>query len=194
MNKKMREIYAKIQKLNDDANECLTIGDVEKAEKIIAEIENLEREYVVAEKLFKREKEQLTPEDIDNALKEKKANGFAVMAKMMQNKPLTDIENAIVVEGEEATNGTNYLVPEDVRTEIREKRKSYKSAKGLVNVIPVTTLSGSTNFETNDDGLLDNFEDGNTIGEASNPTFEKQPWTIKWKGKIIYISNIILGN
>lgn len=194
MNKKMREIYAKIQKLNDDANECLTNGDVEKAEKIIAEIENLEREYVVAEKLFKREKEQLTPEDIDNALKEKKANGFAVMAKMMQNKPLTDIENAIVVEGEEATNGTNYLVPEDVRTEIREKRKSYKSAKGLVNVIPVTTLSGSTNFETNDDGLLDNFEDGNTIGEASNPTFKNQPWTIKWKGKIIYISNIILGN
>lgn len=195
MNKKMKEIYAKIEKLSDLANEYLENGDVENAEKTVNEIDALEREYVVAEKLYKHEKEQITEADIENALNEKKANGFAVMAKMVQGKQLTEVEDAIVVESsEEITDGTNYLIPEDVRTEIREKRKSYKSAKELVNVIPVSTLSGSTNFEKGDDGLLDDFTDGNTLSEADNPKFERAPWTIKWKGKLIYISNIVLGN
>ena len=48
------------------------------------------------------------------------------------------------------------------------------------------------NKETED--FLDDFEDGAAIGEASNPKFAKQPWAIKWKGKLIYISNIVLGN
>ncbi|MEI3355790.1 MAG: phage major capsid protein [Clostridia bacterium] len=142
MNKKMKEIYAKIQKLNDLANEYLENGDVENAEKTINQIEALEREYVIAEKLYNREKGQITDEDIDKSLQDKKASGFAVIAKLMKGKGLTDAENAIVVEGEPAESGTNYLIPEDVRTEIRELRKSYKSAKELVNIIPVTTLSG----------------------------------------------------
>lgn len=194
MNKKMKEIYAKIQNLNDLANEYLENGDVENAEKTISQIEALEREYVIAEKLYNREKGQITEEAINQSLQDKKANGFAVIAKLMKGKALTDAENAIVVEGEPAESGTNYLIPEDVRTEIRELRKSYKSAKELVNIIPVTTLSGSTNFETEDDGFLDDFEDGAAISEASNPKFARQPWAIKWKGKLIYISNIILGN
>ena len=195
MNKKMKEIYAKIEKLSDLANEYLEKGDVENAEKTVNEIDALEREYVIAEKLYKHEKDKITDKDIEDALKEKKANGFAVMAKMVQGKQLTEVEDAIVVENPESiTDGTNYLIPEDVRTEIREKRKSYKSAKELVNVIPVSTLSGSTNFEKGDDGLLDDFTDGNPIGESENPKFERAPWAIKWKGKLIYISNIVLGN
>lgn len=194
MNKKMKEIYAKIQKLNDLANEYLENGDAENAEKTIKDIEDLEREYVIAEKLYNREKGKITDKDIDDALQAKKASGFAVIAKLMKGKALTDVENAIVVEGEPTENGTNYLIPEDVRTEIREKRKSYKSAKELVNVIPVTTLSGSTNFEKDDDGLLDDFTDGAAISESNNPGFERAPWAIKWKGKLIYISNIVLGN
>ncbi len=194
MNKKMKEIYAKIQKLNDLANEYFGNGDIENAEKTIEQIEALEKEYVVAEKLYNREKGKITEEDINNSLAEKKANGFAVIAKLMKGKALTDAENAIVVEGEPAESGTNYLIPEDVRTEIRELRRTYKSAKELVNVIPVTSLSGSTNFETEDDGFLEDFEDGAAIGESANPKFGKQPWAIKWKGKLIYISNIILGN
>ena len=80
MNKKMKEIYAKIQKLNDLANEYLENGDVENAEKTINQIEALEREYVIAEKLYNREKGQITDEDIDKSLQDKKASGFAVIA------------------------------------------------------------------------------------------------------------------
>lgn len=196
MNKRMREIYAKIEKLSEKANQCLDEGKTQEAEEIISQIDDLERQYVVAEKLQKKEKDEITDKEIDKAIQDKRANGFTVIAKMIKGQDLNDIENAIVIESDNAENpsGTNYLIPEDVNVAIRELKRTYNSAKKLVNVIPVTTLSGSTNFETEDNGLLDDFDDGDTINESNNPKFERRPWAIKFKGKLIYISNIVLGN
>ena len=50
MDKKMKEIYAKIEKLSDLANEYFANKDIENAEKTIEQIEALEKEYVIAEK------------------------------------------------------------------------------------------------------------------------------------------------
>lgn len=196
MNKKMREIYNKIESLSDVANNYLNEGKTDDAEKIIDQINELERQYVVAEKLQNCKKAEITEDVIQNTIEDKKANGFEVIAKMLKGQRLDEVENAIVIESDnnENPNGTNYLIPEDVDVSIRELKRTYKSAKDLVNVIPVSTLTGSTNFETDDDGLLDDFEDGNTISESNNPKFAKKSWTIKFKGKLIYISNIVLGN
>ena len=196
MNKRMREIYAKIEKLSEKANQCLDEGKTQEAEEIISQIDDLERQYVVAEKLQKNKKDEITDEEIDKSIQDKRANGFTVIAKMIKGQKLDDIENAIVIESDNAENpsGTNYLIPEDVNVAIRELKRTYNSAKRLVNVVPVTTLSGSTNFETEDNGLLDDFDDGDSINESNNPKFEKRPWAIKFKGKLIYISNIVLGN
>ena len=196
MNKRMREIYAKIENLSEKANKYLDEGKTKEAEEIVNQINDLERQYVVAEKLQNNKTAEITDEEIDKSIKDKKASGFAVIAKMLKGQKLNDVENAIIIESDntENPNGTNYLIPEDVNVAIRELKRTYKSAKELVNVIPVTTLSGSTNFETDDNGLLDDFDDGNTITESNNPKFVKKPWTIKFKGKLIYISNIVLGN
>lgn len=196
MNKRMREIYAKIENLSERANQYLDEGKTQEAEEIVNQINDLERQYVVAEKLQNNKKAEITEEEIDKSIQDKKANGFTVMAKMLKGQKLNDVENAIVIESdnEENPNGTNYLIPEDVNVAIRELKRTYNSAKELVNVVPVTTLSGSTNFETEDDGLLDDFEDGEAITESNDPKFVKKPWTIKFKGKLIYISNIVLGN
>lgn len=196
MNKKQREIYAQIENLSERANQYLSEGKTKEAEEIVNQIDDLERQYVVAEKLAQNRTAQVTDEVIDQAIAEKKANGFAVIAKMLKGKKLDDVEAAIVIESDNAENpnGTNYLIPEDVNTEIRELKRTRKSAKELVNVIPVTTLSGSTNFEEDDNGLLDDFEDGAVIGESNNPKFKNKSWKIKFKGKLIYISNIVLGN
>lgn len=196
MNKRMREIYAKIENLSEKANQYLDEGKTTEAEEIVNQINDLERQYVVAEKLQNNKTAEITDEEIDKSIKDKKASGFAVIAKMLKGQKLNDVENAIIIESDntENPNGTNYLIPEDVSVAIRELKRTYKSAKELVNVIPVTTLSGSTNFETDDNGLLDDFDDGETITESNNPKFAKKPWTIKFKGKLIYISNIVLGN
>lgn len=196
MNKRMREIYAKIENLSERANQYLDEGKTKEAEEIVNQINDLERQYVVAEKLQNNKTAEITDEEIDKSIKDKKTSGFAVIAKMLKGQKLNDVENAIIIESDntENPNGTNYLIPEDVNVAIRELKRTYKSAKELVNVIPVTTLSGSTNFETDDNGLLDDFDDGETITESNNPKFVKKPWTIKFKGKLIYISNIVLGN
>jgi len=195
MNKKMREIKNQIIELNDKANKYLDSKKLDKAEDVIKEIENLEREYVIAEKLENNNKAKITEEEIQDTLQKKKEDGFKAIAKFMKGQKLTEVENALIVESDSTSeNGTNYLIPEDVQVAIRELRRSYKSAKNLVNVIPVTTLSGSTNFEKEDDGFLDDFEDGSTLNESNDPKFDKKSWKIKYKGKLIYISNILLGN
>lgn len=196
MNKKMREIKAKIEKMNEEAVDLLNEHKVDEAEAKIAEIEQLEREYVVAEKLEENSKANVTEEVIDKAIAKKQSDGFKFLAKVILGKNLNEVENALIVPGssETDTNGMNYLIPEDVEVAIRELRRSYNSAKDLVNVIPVNTLTGSTNFETEDDGLLDDFTDGEEVAEGDYPKFIRKSWKIAFKGNIIYISNILLGN
>ena len=62
MNKRMREIKAQIEVLQEEATKLFEAKDLAGAENKIAEIDNLEREFKVAEKLFKEEKEEVTDE------------------------------------------------------------------------------------------------------------------------------------
>lgn len=133
--------------------------------------------------------------DFGGKKEEKKVSGISVMLKMLRREKLSDdeagqVEKALV-SGDNAVSGENYLVPSDVQTEIREMRKSYVSAKELVNVIPVTDLSGSSNFETGEVSGLTAFDDGDEIDDSSDPTFVKKPWAIKFYGAIIPVSRIL---
>lgn len=177
---------------------ALTDGDTatfEKEKAVVegmnAEIENIEA--VIAEK----GRFDGAPEGPGAEPKtEKKVSGIEVMCKMIRREKLTDAEAASVqkalISGNDAVNGENNLVPADVQTEIRELRKSYPSAKELVNVIPVTELTGSTNFESGAPAGLTAFDDGDTITTETDPTFVKKTWTIGWYGKLIPISRILL--
>ena len=86
MNKKMREIKNQIIELNDKANEYLDSKKLDKAEDVIKEIENLEREYVIAEKLENNNKAKITEEEIQDTLQKKKEDGFKAIAKFMKGK------------------------------------------------------------------------------------------------------------
>ena len=105
---------------------------------------------------------------------------------------MTDTEKAML-SGDGATNGENYLVPEDVKLEINELRKTYISAKDIVTVEPTTALTGSVNYETGAPAGLTDFEDGETIAEGDEPKFERKSFKIKHKGKLIPISRILAG-
>lgn len=199
MNKKMREILKKIEDKQVIATNYLETKELDKANEVIEEIEELQKEYEVASKLFNVSKEEVTEEKVSELKQEKKSNGFAAISKMLSGKKLGDEEKALIVEADptaENAHGTNYLLPEDVQLAIRELRRNYMSAKdlGLVNVIPTTALSGSTNFELDDNGELTDFEDGKDVSEEDGPKFKKVPFAIKFKGKLIYISNILSGN
>ena len=192
MNKKMRELQARIL---EKANEAkgYTDGenkDLEKAQTLLDEIDDLQKEYDIEARLVKMGK--ASAEDAAPA-GEKAVDGFAVMVKMAKSQNLTENEKAALVTGTDAAGGENYLIPEDVRAAINELRKTYVSAKSLVNVETTDALAGSVNYEDGVPAGLTNFDDGDALAEEDGIKFVQKKFAIVHYGKIIPISRILLG-
>lgn len=164
------------------------MGDVKESNRLIEQQETL----LAQKELYTEPNGTLV---MVPATPQKKASGWGAMAKMMRGQALDDAEQALVekalISGTDAASGENYLIPEDVRTDIREMRKTYVSAKCLVNVVTVDTLSGATNFESGTPAGLTAFDDGDTIATETNPTFVQKKWTIGLYGKLIPISRVL---
>ena len=188
MNKKMRELLAKIKEKNLQARNFQNEGKFAEAKQLIDEIKDLQTSYENEKALFEMERDNV-PEEPKNKTT---ANGFSVMAKIALRKKLTEAENALVT-GTNGTDGENYLIPEDVDTTIRELRKTYMSAKDLVTVVPTSSLTGSFVFEKGVPTGLADFEDGDTITEGTKPSFEQKKFQVTHKGKVFPISNILLN-
>ena len=189
MNKKVREIQNEILKKANEV-EQLTTGenkDLAKAEVVMGDLEKLERELKLQKKLA-----EINQGNAETATEEvaTKASGIKALTKMVQGKRLNEAEKALI-SGSGATNGENYLIPEDVKLAINELRKTYVSARGIVNVETTDALSGSVNYETGAPAGLVDFEDGAEIAEETNISFDKKTFTIKWKGKLIPVSRIL---
>lgn len=191
MNKKMRELQAKIlEKTN--AAKVFTDGetkDLEKAEALLNEIDSLQKELDIEARLAAAEKAQAPAAEA--AVKQEAVDGFAMMAKMMNKKGLTEAEKAALISGTDATAHENYLIPEDVKVAINELRKSYISAKELVTVEQTDALTGSVNYEAGTPSGLSDFDDGDAIAEETAIDFAKKTFTIGWKGKLIPVSRIL---
>lgn len=194
MSKKMRDILAQIE-----AKKAMVKGylneetkDLEKATVLMDEIDSLQKEYEIEKKLHEDEMNDVE-ETTENKVEEKsvKASGFKAIAKMLLKRNLDDNEKALIVGG---ANGENNLLPEDVKLEINELRKQYLSAKTLVTVETTDALTGAVNYEKgNVNGLVDMTE-GAEIDSADAPQFERKQFTIKFMGKLIPISRILLGS
>ena len=160
------------------------------------EFENVEKQYKQAASLVNTLAEAENSAKSDdfsaaNVAGAKKVDGFKLMVDVIKHKNGNFANAANLVTG--GLNGEDYLVPEDVRLAINEQRKQYQSAKDLVTVISTTTLTGSFNYEKGTVGGLVSFTDGDDIDSSTAPEFERKEWKIEHKGKIIPVSNILLG-
>ena len=157
-------------------------GEIERMESVIAE-----------KSRFGTDPEQIP--DMGEPKPEKKASGMTAMLKMLRGEKLSEKEQPLIskalITGDNAVSGENYLVPEDVKLEIRELRKTYVSAKDIVNVVQTDALTGSTNFENGAPSGLTDFADGDEIAADENPTFVKKSWKIGFRGKLIPISRVL---
>ena len=189
MNKRMRELLALMREQQNKADEYLKAGDSVNLNNTLEYISELQAAYSSEKAVFELEKNGI-PKAKDGESTENKLSGFDIFAKMLQKKPLTEAENALITGG---ASGEDYIVPEDVDLSIREARRSYISLKDQVTVYPTTTLSGSRVYDTEDSEDLTAFDDGDDIGAASNPKFTQKKWTIGFYGKTFPISNILLG-
>jgi HK97 family phage major capsid protein len=192
MTKKMRELQALILQKAEEAKGFMEgeNKDLEKAEALLDEMDKLQKEFDLAERLEKTAKDNI-PENTGKPAG--KVTGLKAMIKILTRKPLDDEEKAMV-SGENAANGENYLIPEDVRAQINELRKTYVSAKSLVTVETTDALAGSVNYEDGAPAELADFTDGDDINAADEPKIVQKKFTISFKGALIPISRILMGS
>lgn len=187
MNKRMRELQAQIKTLKEEANDAIIAKDLDTAEEKLDELDKLEKEYNLEARNFKAQKAEVPEEPV------KKSSGFKILAKMLGKKQLTDTEKSALLTGTNASNGEEYLLPEDIKLEINELRKTYVSARDIVTVETTDALTGSVNYETEQPAGLTAFDDGDDIAEETAPKFVRKLFTIGFFGKLIPISRIFLG-
>lgn len=198
MNKRMRELQSIMAQKAKEAEAAAAAGEIEKANTLLDEVDNLEKEFNTLERVEKARKAGVPADPEagrsgDGSEKGDKVNGFNLIAKLMHRKSLNESEKAALISGTNSENGETFLVPEDVRAEINELRKSYVSAKHLVNVTTTDALAGSETYEAGVPTGLDDFDDGDAIGEEDGVKFVLKKFAIAFKGKLIPVSRILLG-
>ena len=86
-------------------------------------------------------------------------------------------------------------VPQDIKTKIRELRRSEDALELLVNVERVSTLSGSRVIEQHADQTpFDNVDEAAEFPEASTPEFALIKYKVKKKGGILKITQELLSD
>lgn len=197
MNKKMRELLAKIEEKKALAKAFMSEEnkDVEKATKALDEIEALTKEYETEKRLFEMTKEENKPteKEVETKVAETKkkdaTSEFAKMARMgfkaTAGTPMT--------EGVDADGG--YTVPEDIQTRINEYRDAKFSLRRLVRVENVRTQSGARTYKTK--AQVSGFSlvaEKGTIGAVATPTFERIAYSIDKYAGYMPITNELLAD
>lgn len=196
MNKKMRELLAKIE-----SKQALAKGytgenkDLEKAKEILDEIEKLKEEYDVEKRLFETEKEsaKLNEEDVaeiekniaDKKEEEEKEDSVSKFAKEIRN-----IAKGMN-EGTPADGG--YTVPEDISTMVEKRREAKASLIDLVSVETVSTNKGSRTFKKRSQQAgFTKVGEGGKITSKSTPQFERIDYVISKYAGYLPVTNELL--
>lgn len=197
MNKKMRELLAKIE-----SKQALAKGytegenkDLAKAKEILDEIDKLQEEYEVEKRLFENEKEsaKLNEEDvakIEKNIEKKKEDkeesstkAFAKAVKTMVDKTLN--------EGVAESGG--YTVPEDIVTKVERLRETKESLVDLVSVKKVTTNKGQETFKKRSQITgFTSIGEGGKIPKTGKIQFSRIKWEITKYGGYMPVTNELL--
>ena len=197
MNKKMRELLAKIE-----SKQALAKGytegenkDLAKAKEILDEIDKLQEEYEVEKRLFENEKEsaKLNEEDvakIEKNIAEKKEDKEEEDSVQKFAKQIRNIAKGLN-EGTPADGG--YTVPEDISTMVEERREAKASLIDLVSVETVTTNKGSRTFKKRSQQTgFTKVGEGGKITSTSTPQFERMDYVISKYAGYLPITNELL--
>lgn len=197
MNKKMRELLAKIE-----SKQALAKGytegenkDLAKAKEILDEIDKLQEEYEVEKRLFENEKEaaKLSEEDVAKIEKniadkkedkeESSTKAFAKAVKTMVDKTLN--------EGVAESGG--YTVPEDIATKVERLRETKESLVDLVSVKKVRTNKGQETFKKRSQITgFTSIGEGGKIPKTGKIQFSRIKWEVTKYGGYMPVTNELL--
>src|SRR5699024_3217255 len=186
---KIMEMKQELTGLKDEVRSLLDGNKVEDAETKMEEVRALEAKIALEEELAQEEARQIETKIENREIKgeEKTMEQRQAFINVLRGTA-TEEERALVQAGVGQDGG--YLVPTEEKTSIEEYKRSYKSAKDLVNVMPVSTLKGSYVVEDGTLTELTNFdEDNDGLDATKQRKFKNVDWKVDAYGAIVPISN-----
>lgn len=206
MSKEMRELLNKINAKKAEIKALVADGKIEDATSAKEELKDLQKSFDILADLddddTQKAQQQAQQGTAQTAAGEK--NGLAKQVKAFTNAikaawKKTDISpedkeilNAMS-EGSDEDGGLT--VPKDIKTKIKELRRSEDALETLVNVEHVTTNSGSRVIEREADQTpFDNVDEAAEFPDVSTPQFENVDYKIKKKGGILKVTQELLSD
>lgn len=206
MSKEMRELLNKINAKKAEIKALVADGKIEDATSAKEELKDLQKSFDILADLddddAQNAQQQATDGNAQTVAGEK--NGLSKQIKAFTNAikaawKKTDISpedkeilNAMS-EGSDEDGGLT--VPKDIKTKIKELRRSEDALETLVNVEHVTTNSGSRVIEREADQTpFDNVDEAAEFPDVSTPQFENVDYKIKKKGGILKVTQELLSD
>ena len=188
MNKRMRELLAKIEAKQKEARSYMDgeNKDVTKATALLDECDSLKAEYEAEKRLFEAEKAEVEPEAEKKVEEKKQTDSVKAFAEAARNGFQKDMS-----EGSNADGG--YTVPEDIVTQIEKYRDAKGSLRQHVRVVPVQTKSGARTFKKRGTvtGFAKVLENGKFAKKAT-PQFERLAYNIDKFGGYFVLSEEVV--
>lgn len=206
MNKEMRELLNKINAKKAEIKALVADKKLEEAKAAKEELKEMQDSFNILADLEDDEQQQAqqAAENGDAQVAGEEKNGLAKQVKAFTNaikaawkhksvdKEDAEILNAMS-EGSDEDGGLT--VPKDIRTQIKELRRSEDALENLVNVEHVNTKSGTRVIErAADQTPFDNVDEAAEFPEVSTPQFEDIEYKVKKKGGILKVTQELLSD
>ena len=201
MNEEMKRLLDSIKDKKQEVRDFCKAGRIEDATKAKEELKNLQAQFDLLYDLEQEKLDQVQQQAAAGTAKrlvdhtKRITSAFVNAIKAAVGKGILSEEDKEILnsmnEGTDEDGGLT--VPQDIRTTIRELRRSEDALETLVNVESVTTLSGSRVIEKYADQTpFDNVEEAAEFPEVSTPQFEKIDYKVKKKGGILKVTRELL--
>ena len=211
MNKEMQKLLKAINDKKNAVKSLVAEGKMDEAKKAKQELVELQDEFNLLADLEDDDMDDI--EDTLAAGKGKDITGGASDPKAKKNTLVKAFVNIVkcgflkrepkeedvrvykdaltsdTTAGDDSEMGIGVTIPEDIRTDIIELRRSDDNLEQYVNVEGVTTNKGSRNIEVDAESVpFDNVDEEADFPEMDEPQFKKIAYVIKKKGGILKIT------
>lgn len=206
MSKEMRELLNKINAKKAEIKALVADGKIEDAASAKEELKKLQASFNILADLEDDEAQQAQQQAAEgnaqtagnekNGLaKQIKAFTNAIKAAWKKTEVTPEDREILNAMSEGSDEDGGLTVPKDIKTQIKELRRSEDALENLVNVERVTTKSGTRVIEREADQTpFDNVEEAAEFPEVSTPQFDGIDYKVKKKGGILKVTQELLSD
>lgn len=203
MNEELKKLLDGIKNKKQEVKDLCKAGKIEDAAKAKDELKELQAQFDLLYDLEQDKLDDMQQKAADGTAKSvvdktKDIAGAFVNAikAAVGKKALSEDDKEILNSMNEGTDEDGGLtVPKDIRTAVKELRRSEDALETLVNVERVSTLTGSRVIERYADQTpFDNVDEAAEFPEVSTPQFEKIDYKVKKKGGILKVTQELLSD